>query len=145
MKTWHKLVLVLILILVAGGYGVYRFVINKPHPDIENMKADYSVDAATFYKEFKTSKDNALKLYNGKVIELAGKLNRVETVDTLTIAVFIFNQGLFGDEGIRCTMLRKYAKDTQKLKPDGIVRIKGYCTGATDSDVILEKCSLIIN
>ena len=47
------------------------------------------------YNEFKTSKENAHKLYNGKVIEITGKLARIENADTLTIAVFVFNQGMF--------------------------------------------------
>ena len=117
--------------------------INKPHPDFEKIKPDYSLNAGAFYNEFKTSKENASRLYNGKVIGITGKIARVEIEDTLTIAVFVFDQGPFGDEGIRCVMLRKYSEDAKKLKPDGIIRIKGYCTGFNETDVIMEHCSLI--
>jgi hypothetical protein len=104
------------------------------------------LDAGAFYKEFKTNKENAAKLFNGKVIEITGRLSRVESVDTLTIAIFAFKQGMFGSEGIRCTMLKKYSEDAKKLKPDGFIQIKGYCDGLlNETDVILEHCSLIYN
>lgn len=143
MKLWIRIILGLFLLGLAAGFLIYHFVINKPHPDFEKIKPDYSVNAGDFYKEFKTSKLNAMKLYSGKVIELAGKLSHIESADTLTIAVFVFNQGMFGEEGIRCLMMKKYSEDARKLKPDGTIRIKGYCTGFNDTDVILEHCSLV--
>jgi len=143
MKTWIKIILGLALLGACAVFLIFHFVINKPHPDFKKMKPDYSLNAGAFYNEFKTSKDNAHKLYNGKVIEITGKLARVETADTLTIAVFVFNRGMFGDEGIRCTMLNSYSAETKKLKPDGIIRVKGYCTGYNETDVIMEHCSLI--
>ena len=143
MKTWLKIILGLFFIGIAAAFLIYHFVINKPHPDFEKIKPEYSVNAGTFFNEFKTSKSNASKLYNGKVIEISGNLTRVESADTLTIAVFVFNQGMFGDEGIRCMMMKKFSEDAKKLKPDGTVRIKGYCTGFNETDVILEHCSLV--
>lgn len=143
MKLWIKIILGLAIAGIAAALLIYHFVINKPHPDFEKIKPDYSLNAGAFYNEFKTSKENAHKLYNGKVIEITGRLSRVESADTLTIAVFVFNQGMFGDEGIRCTMLEKFSADAKKLKPDGTIRIKGYCTGFNETDVIMEHCSLI--
>lgn len=143
MKRWIMILLGLAVAGVAAGLLIYHFVINKPQPDFEKIKPDYSLSAGTFYHEFKSNKANAHKLYNGKMIELTGNLARVESADTLTIAVFVFNQGMFGDEGIRCTMLKKFSGDAKKLKPDGTVKIKGYCAGFNETDVILEHCSLI--
>jgi hypothetical protein len=143
MRNWIRIILGLVILGIAAAFLIYHFVINKPHPDFEKIKPDYSLNAAAFYKEFKTSKENAHKLYNGKVIEITGKLDKVESADTLTIAVFVFNQDIFGDEGIRCTMLKKFSTDTKKLKSDGIIRVKGYCTGFNGTDVIMEHCSLI--
>jgi len=143
MKLWIKILIGLALAGLTAAFLIYHFIINKPQPDFEKIKPDYTLDAGTFYKEFKTSKQNAQKLYNGKVIVITGQLSRVESSDSLTIAVFVFNQGMFGDEGIRCTILKKFIPDAKKLKPDGITRIKGYCTGFNDSDVILEHCSIV--
>ncbi len=143
MKLWIKILLGLVLTVITVAVLTFYYVFHKPHPDFEKMKPDYSLDAGTFYKEFKTSKQNAQKLYNGKVIVITGMLSRVESSDSLTIAVFVFNQGMFGDEGIRCTILKKFIPEAKKLKPDGITRIKGYCTGFNDSDVIMEHCSIV--
>jgi len=143
MKLWIKIILGLAIAGIVAAFLIYHFVINKPHPNFEKIKPDYTLDAGAFYNEFKTTRENASKLYNGKVIEISGKLSRVESADTLTIAVFIFSKGMFGDEGIRCVMLKKYSEDAKKLKPDGTIRIKGYCTGFNETDVIIEHCSLI--
>jgi len=70
-------------------------------------------------------------------------LSKIETADSLVIAVFVFNQGDFGDEGIRCTMMKKFNDEANRLQPDGEIIVKGYCTGFNETDVILEKCSLI--
>lgn len=143
MKTWIKILLVLGVVGIAAAFLVYHFVINKPQPDFEKIKPEYSLNAGALFNEFKTNKQNAHRLYNGKMIEITGKLARVESADTLTIAVFVFNQGMFGDEGIRCILMKKFTSDAKKLKPDGFIRIKGYCTGFNDTDVIMEHCSLI--
>lgn len=143
MKSWIKILLGLAVTGIIAAFLVYHFVINKPQPDFGKIKPEYSLNAMAFYNEFKSSKANAHKLYNGKMIEITGKLVRVESADTLTIAVFVFNQGMFGDEGIRCTMMKEFSAEAKKLKPDGIIRLKGYCTGFNDTDVIMEHCSLI--
>jgi len=143
MKTWIKIVLGLMVVGMIALFLVYKFIYNKQHPDYENIEASFSVNAQELYNAYKTNKDAASAKYNGKVIALTGKLSKVETADTLVTAVFVFAQGDFGDEGIRCTMLRKFNDAAGKLQPDGEVKIKGYCTGYNETDVILEKCSII--
>lgn len=143
MKTWIKILLGLVLIGIVSLFLVYKFVYNKEHPDYERIEADFSVNARDLYQDFVSSKENASAKYNGKVIALTGSLSKVEVSDTLVTAVFVFNQGDFGDEGVRCTMLAKFNDEAGKLQPDGEVKIKGYCTGYNETDVILEKCSII--
>lgn len=143
MKTWIKIVLGLVVIGMFALFLVYKFVYNKQHPDYENIEASYTLNAQDLYQAYKNNKDVASTQYNGKVIALTGKLSKVETADSLVTAVFVFSQGDFGDEGIRCTMLKKFNDAADKLQPDGDVMIKGYCTGYNETDVILEKCSII--
>jgi hypothetical protein len=143
MKMWVKILLGLALLGVVALFLIYKFVYNKQHPDYENIEADFSVTAQDFYQEYKTNKEAASARYNGKVIMITGSLNKVEVVDTLVTVVFVFAQGDFGDEGVRCTMLPKYNDAGSKLQPDGEVKLKGYCTGYNETDVILEKCSII--
>jgi hypothetical protein len=99
--------------------------------------------ATDLYKEFTADKAGAGTKYNGKVIIVTGNLTKTENTDTLVTSVFVFNQGMFGDEGLRCTMLPKYREQAGKIPPGSEIKIKGYCTGFNDSDVILDKCSII--
>jgi len=128
---------------IIAALLVYKFVYNKQHPDYENVAADFNLPAQFLYNSFRENKENAAIKYNGKMICLTGKLSKIETADSLVIAVFVFNQGDFGDEGVRCTMLRKFNESAGKLQPDGELKVKGYCTGFNDTDVILEKCSIV--
>ncbi|MEI6889233.1 MAG: OB-fold protein [Bacteroidales bacterium] len=143
MKTWIKIVSVLFLTGIIAAILVYFFVYNKPHPDFEKMDAAYTLAAEDFYKTYVTNKTEAGNKYNGKVIAVTGKLTKTETSDSLTVCVFVFNNGMFGDEGLRCTMLPGYGDQVRKLQPGSEVNLKGFCTGFNDTDVVLDKCSIV--
>ena len=142
MKTWVKILLILIVLGIIGAGLGYKFIYNKPHRDYEKAKADFTLPAKDLFEAYRNSKQEAEQKYNGKVIDISGKIKSVEDVDTLVIVVFAFSEGMFGDEGIRCTMLPKYKPADLKIMVNSVVDLKGYCTGYNDTDVILEKCSL---
>ena len=122
---------------------VYVFIYNKPHPDFEAIKPDFTLNAADLYNSYITDRKSSEEKFNGKVIELQGTLSKVEATDSTVIAVFVFNQGMFGDEGIRCSMLKNYHDETRSLLPQSQVRIKGFCSGYNETDLILEQSSII--
>jgi len=141
MKTWIKVLLILAVLGIATGTYVYIFVYNKPHPDISKEKPVYTLSASQLFSEYKNNKVEAGKKYNGKVIQINGKVSKVEKNDTLSVAIFVFAKDDFGDAGVRCTMLPEF-KD---IKDSVEANIKGVCNGFNDTDVILEKCSTIKN
>lgn len=130
--------------LIAGTF-VYIFVYNKPHTDYSKASPDYVLNAAELFEEYRTNPDVSAKKYNGKVLVVTGDLNAVEQPDSLTIAVFGFEEGLFGSEGVRCTMIPEHAGELINTAPGTNLSIKGFCTGYNDSDVILEHCSISNN
>lgn len=142
MKKWMKIVAVLAILGIAAAAAGYFFVYNKPHTNYEKMDADFSLNASDLFNEFKTNKSMAEPKYNGKVVEINGMLTKVEESDSLIIAVFVFDQGMFGDEGIRCTMLPKYKNHLKNTQLGSQIQLKGYLTGYNDTDVIFEKCSI---
>ena len=142
-KTWLKIVFGLLVIGVLAISFIYIFVYNKPHDDFEKTKPAYSLTAADLYNAFIAERKVSEAKYNGQVIEIRGMLTKIEATDSSVIAVFVFNQGVFGDEGIRCSMLQKYHDETRLLPPQSMVRIKGYCTGYNDTDVIIEQSCII--
>jgi hypothetical protein len=143
MKTWVKIILSLFVIGIIAAVLIYVFVYNKSHPDFEKMKPDYTLSASDLYNSFKANTTGSETKYNGKVLSISGTISKVESTDSLVIAVFVFNQGMFGDEGIRCTVLPSYNEEAKRLQPNCVYSIKGFCSGFNDPDVILEQCSII--
>ncbi len=125
------------------GIFVYFFVFNKPHTDYSKAEADFELKAIVVFEEFRTNPELASGKYNGKVLSLTGELTAVEQPDSLTIAVFSYEEGMFGSEGVRFTMLPEHAGTVVAVAPGSTVTIKGLCTGYNDTDVIMEHCSLV--
>ncbi len=143
MKKTIKIGIGLLIIgIIAGALG-YVFIYNKPHRDFEKARPDFTLAACELFDSYISGRESAEAHFNGKVILLEGPVQKIEQADSMVIAVFVFQEGIFGDEGIRCTMLPKYNQGLMKVKPETYVKIKGYCTGYNDTDVILEKCSII--
>ena len=140
-----KLIIILFAILaiaLIAGALVYKFVYNKPHPDYISLKPDVTLTAENLFNAFTSDQTTASTTYNGKVVELSGKISKTEQADSLVIAVFVFKQGDFGDEGIRCSMDPRENQKALSLTPNQDVKIKGYLTGYNGTDIILEKCSI---
>ena len=142
MKKWILIFVSLLILGVVGGIMGYKFIYNKPHRDFEKAKPDYSLSSEVLFSAFSNSRAEAEKTYNGKVLEIQGTISEIESFDSLTIIVFSLREGMFGDEGIRCTMLPAHNKNAESLAVGTKVTVKGYCTGFNDTDVILEKCTI---
>jgi hypothetical protein len=143
MKKWFKIIGALAVIAIIAAVLIYFFVINKPHPDYEKEQAAFTLKANELFEQYRADKTGANEKYTGQVLQVSGMLDKVEALDTISIAVFIFEEGMFGDEGIRCTMLEKYSKQLQAYGLNKAINIKGYCTGYNDTDVILTHCSIV--
>ncbi len=139
MKLIKKILIIIVIIgIISAGY-VWFFIYNKPHRDFEKAIPDISLTAKKCYEKFLVNN----KIYTGKVVQISGIPKKVETDDSLCIIVFVFNKGMFGDEGIRCSLLPKYNKTCKNINLKKPVTIKGFCAGYNDSDVILNNCSFI--
>lgn len=143
MKSWVKILIGLVIIAIIGAFLGYKFMYNKPHPNYENLEADFRIGAMELYNGFKTDPAAASQKYNGKIIEISGVMSNVEVVDSLTVAVFAFEEGMFGKEGIRVTMLPKFNDDLKNYPKNENIILKGFCSGYNDTDVILEKGSVV--
>jgi hypothetical protein len=142
MKKFLKITAIMAIIGIITAALLYIFVYNKPHPDYAKVRPKYTVEATELFQAFKTGLPQQSQKYTGMVIEITGNVDKIETVDSLAIAVMVFGEGPFGDEGIRCTMLPEFTQAVRSLSSDQPVRIKGLCTGFNDTDVILENCSI---
>ena len=145
MKKWMKIIAALFLVGVLGALYVWFYIYNKPHRDYEAADPDRILAAEELFSQFRNDKLLADSLYTGMVIQITGNLNKVESPDSSVIAVFVFDQGMFGDEGIRCIMLPNHFEGLKKLGAGEEVTIKGHCRGYNDTDVIMGKCSIVMD
>ena len=143
MKTWMKIGIGLAVAGIIGAALVYKFVYNKPHPDYETETADFGLEAKQLFADFKANEAGASTKYTGKVIEISGTRPTVEEADSLVILVFSFEEGMFGGEGIRVTMLPKFNNLSKNISTDQTITLKGFCTGFNGTDVIIEKGSIL--
>ena len=146
-KNTTKRILIVLLALaiigVAAAFYVWKYIYNKPHTDYEAAVPAIELKAKRLFTDYKANPDTADQKFLDKVVQVEGVISNVEVVDTLVIVVFAYEQGDFGDEGVRVTMLRDYgdeAKNLSVLKP---VKLKGHCTGYNGTDVIIESGSII--
>jgi len=143
MKKWMKILGALVLIGILAALYVWFFVYNKPHRDFEKADPDHILAAQELYFNFSQDKTLSDSLYTGMVVQVYGPLGKVEKMDTVPVVVFVFGQGMFGDEGIRCYMLPNQEEGLNDFSSGDMITVKGYCTGYNDTDVIIEKGSLV--
>lgn len=142
LKSWKFWLVAIVIIIAVGGLIAY-LMYNKPHPDYVKMEAVHELEATELYEQFKTDAATSHAKYGGQVILVSGKLHSLEDLDTTRVAVFVIEEGMFGDQGVRCTFHPDHITSLHGINPGTMVNIKGYCTGYNETDVILEKCVLV--
>ena len=131
------------LIGASAAFIVAYLIYNKPHPDYTSMPAEQVVRADSLYFSYAGATGSADALYLDKVVEVHGVLNRVDPLDSTAVAVFVVEEGMCGEQGVRCTFHPDHAARALELLGGEEVAIKGYLTGFNQTDVILEKCILM--
>jgi len=144
MNKWFRIIGILIVVGLIAAFLVWKLYINKPHADIENTTASYSLNAQELWKQYNKELKLSDSLYTGKVIEISGNLSKIDKVDSLVYLVFVMEPDPdFGDKTIRCEMLAKYNEEAAALIPNSPIRVKGYCSGYDQTDIKFTKCSVI--
>jgi len=131
---------IVILIALAGGYGWYQF--NRTVKGLENVRADFSVNANDLIKEFVSSEDAANKKYLNKILAVKGTVKNVESAQSTIV---------LGDtsdmSGVRCVIDSTANSTIGSLQKGAVITIKGAITGFNKdetgllgSDVQLNRC-----
>jgi hypothetical protein len=141
MKKWIKILAVLAVIGIAAVSYVYVFVYNKAHPDYAQLEPKISLTAEHCFTTFRTNESEANERFVGKMIQLSGNLNQIEHAEDQTIFYFILSEGMFGNEGVRVSMLPH--EQLSNITAGENITLKGFCTGYNQTDVILEHGSVI--
>ncbi len=140
MKLILKIILGLILLAGIAAGAFYLYVSNKKHVDYTKAKPEAQLTAAELYAAFSKNDLSAAKKYNGKVIHIEGIVDSIEVVDNRKIVLMFLNDGMFGQEGIRLDL---HPQETSDLDVGDSVILKGYCTGFSGYDVIVEHVTVV--
>lgn len=146
MKTEIRIFLAVAVIAFSiSATMVWLNVINKPHRNIEESRADFSVAAVDLCNEFMAGPDTSEQKYQGKVILITGVISRVEARDSVSSIEMAGNAGY----DIVMEVLPAYNEAAKLLKPGDTKAIKGLYVGSEEGipdfdmkgAIKLKKCS----
>jgi len=133
MKSIYKKVLIGVLVLIAVGGAVAWYILTEKFSDTSAQKADYSVNATDFIKEFEKSDSLANKKYIEKIITVNGTVSEVEAADTTANIKFVDSTN---GSYIIFAFQQQHMAEAKQLKQGDKVSIKGSCSGGTYSEIL---------
>ena len=123
------------VVLMAGVYWYYA---TEKYADTKDVKADFSVEALAFIREFQQDNNAANAKYSDKIIDVRGMVSEVEAVDTTYNIKFVDTTS--GSYAI-FAFQQQHIDEAKTVKVGDQVTIKGSCSGGIYSD-ILEATSI---
>jgi len=131
-KRYKKWLLALFVVLLAGG-GVLWYFFTEKFADTNELKADYTVNAIDFIKEFKTDIQLANKKYTEKIIIVNGTISEIKNADT-TVNIIITDTT--GGAYIIFAFQQQHLAAAKQLREGDPVSIKGSCSGGNYSEIL---------
>ena len=143
----NKIVKVLLILLVIGlvcGFGVYMYVFHKPHRNIANEKPAFSLTASELLTQFSEKEDSCNKTYGDKTIQVTGKIVDMTKKDNIVLTVVLDNS----TTGVSCSFDSAYSAEHApvigKFEVGSEVVLKGKCDGYDAiMGVVLTRCALV--
>ena len=122
MKPKHKILFVILVIVIGGGWYAYELYQEKT-PDIVNKKADVVISAAQLIEAFIKDTAGARKQFIDKIVEVTGMVKRIDTTGSVVL----------GEEGsaseVTIGLDRRHIQDYKKINAGAIAKFQGVCSG----------------
>jgi hypothetical protein len=120
-----KKIIILVFVLVIGGYFGYKYIMTGGERNLETEKSAFVVSSSTIYDEFAKNTELATSKYLNKAIEITGKITSISP--NLIIL----------DEKISC----QFQIEQKEVVGSQIV-IKGRVTGYDDlfEELKIDQC-----
>jgi len=133
-----KKIIVLIAILIggAGAFGYYYY--NKHRSGVSGLTPVSIADAKDLYAEYSADENTANAKYLGKVVEVFGIVQSIETDDRGTMSVTLNSGNELGS--VNCQFEKQ--DEMPDIKNGSPVMVKGFCSGLL-LDVVLVDCELV--
>jgi hypothetical protein len=132
MKRYKKWLIAFAVILLAG-IGVVWYLFTLTYDDTSTIKADYTVNALDFIKEFKQDMAAANKKYSEKIIVVNGTVSAIEMADTTAnIKMIDTTTGAY----IIFAFQQQHLNDAKAMKAGEPVSVKGSCSNGAYSSIL---------
>ncbi|HEY8897907.1 MAG TPA: hypothetical protein VIM79_23945 [Niastella sp.] len=135
---------IIAIIIIVALYGWYQY--NRTVQGLNDISADYTVNATALINEFVTNDSTANKKYLNKILEVKGMIKKVEENSGTGIVVLGDTTDM---SGVRCILDSTTSATAGSLKRGAVITIKGAITGFNKdetgllgSDVELNRCVL---
>lgn len=124
-----------LLFIGAGAFGYYQW--NKPHQDLTEQAADFTLSSEELYQEFVRDEQQANQDYLGKVVEITGTVGNIKEEEGNRAIILLEVPGeMFG---INCAFEADQSGSLSSVEPGQSLTIRGKVDGFT-LDVILSRC-----
>ena len=131
-RGYKKWLIALFILLLAGG-GVIWWLFTLKYDDTASVKADYTVNALDFIKEFKQDMAGANKKYSEKIIVVNGTVSAIEAADTTAnIKIIDTTNGAY----IIFAFQQQHLNEARQMKEGEKVSIKGSCSNGAFSTIL---------
>ena len=132
MNRYKKWLIGLVILLLAGAAVIY-YLFTLKYDDTAIVKADYTVNAMEFIKEFKQDMAAANKKYSEKIIVVNGTVSAIEMADTTAnIKMMDTTNGAY----IIFAFQQQHLGEAKTIKEGGQVSIKGSCSNGAFSSIL---------
>ena len=121
-----------VLLLAAGGIIWYLFTLK--YEDTKDVKADFTVNAIDFIKEFRQDMTAANKKYSEKIIVVNGTVSAIEMADTTANIKMV--DTLANGAYIIFAFQQQHLSEAKQMKEGDRVSIKGSCSNGAFSNIL---------
>ena len=132
-RSWLKRLLVTGLILAIIAAGIYWYVATEKFSDTKDRKANFTVNAIDFIKEFEKNVSEANKKYKDKIITVNGRVSEIEAADT-TMNIKIIDTA--SNSFIIFAFQEQHISEPKSVKVGDSISIKGSFSAGIFSEIL---------
>jgi hypothetical protein len=136
-KLRKAIMVFLLLIIIGATYGWYQY--NRKAPSTADRVAAATVSAVQMADEFEKDENKANTAYRDKVLEIRGKLAKVQK-DSASVSVQLLTNGM---GLVNCELEKDQAEKANALKENDEITVKGVCNGYLLPDVIITRTVIV--